>query len=217
MTRSSRILACVLALALPAAALATWSLRSARPTARRAEIQLPGQLGPWHATREDRLEPDVFRSLRPDFHILRLFEARDRHPVWLYLAVYLGRAGYGKGAHDPEICYPGQGWEIVSTLAQGIDLTPTDRMIARAMHVHRGHERESVLYWFQPSGRWAMNGALEQLMRLVDATRGRARYAFVRLSTRSVEGDGADADLRDLAARLAPEVRDALDRLESTR
>lgn len=216
MRRPVRLLACVLALALPAGALGTWSLRSTQAGVETPRLDLPAHIGDWHRTTEERLEADVFSSVQPDAYLLQRYEAPNRSPIWLYLAVYLGRAGYGRGAHDPEICYPGQGWEIVHSDALSVTVPSGEELVVRALKVQRVQAHETVLYWFQPSDRWPVNGALEQLMRLIDATRGRARYAFVRLSARSGDGSGAAADLRDLAARLAPEVRGALDRLEST-
>ncbi len=100
-----RLGAVVLGLLLPALALASWmaALGGAGATSI-ALLELPRQIGPWTMTAERQLDPLVFELLQPDAYLFRRYEAPKRAPIWVYVAVYGGRASYGKGAHDPQVC-----------------------------------------------------------------------------------------------------------------
>ena len=136
-----------------------------------------------------------------------------RTPIWLYVGIYTGRAGYGKGAHDPEVCYPAQGWEIIGSWPLEISVGDSATLLIRQLEVHLGIHRETVLYWFQPSERWPSGAAAEQLLQILDAVAGRPQHAFVRLSGPS--GATAVRDLAEFAAGIAPAIRSAVEQIGS--
>jgi EpsI family protein len=149
--------------------------------------------------------------IEPDAYRMRLYEGEGRAPVWIYVGLYAGRAGSGKSAHVPEACYPAQGWETQSSESLELPLSGGEALVAQKLDFQRQSDREKVLYWFQPARRWPVGGALEQLLRVTDAVRGRPQYAFVRVSVRS-DGDPAQArDLEAFAAGIAPAVRDLVE------
>ncbi len=206
-----RLAATLLSVLMPALLLARWTLAIRTPTGPIATPALPSQAGPWTATREERLEPEALAIIAPDAHILRLYEAPGRTPIWIYVGVYAGRAGYAAGAHDPEVCYPAFGWEVLASRSVEIPLDGRDRMHATLLKVHIGNRSEAVLHWFQPSGRWSAPGAVEQLTRIWDAAAGRPQYAFVRLSGSSEDSRIAERDLTAFARAIAPALRAAVD------
>jgi hypothetical protein len=82
---------------------------------------------------------------------------------------------------------------------------------ARLLAAHRGSAKQSVLYWFQPAGRWPAGAAVEQLARVFDAVAGRPQYAFVRLAAPGDASLDDERDLAEFAAQIARPIRAALE------
>lgn len=202
-----RLLAVAIALLLPGAVLARWAATADATAALGPHWTLPARVGPWVAAEEARLDADAFAIVQPDAYVYRAYHAPGRTPIWLYVALYLGRASYGKGAHDPHVCYPAQGWEILESRPVALAVGGPAELHATRVHVHKNVREESVLYWFQPAGRWPRGAAVEQLLRVVDAVAGRPQYAFVRLSGPFDPSGDSWRDLGEFAAAVAPAIR----------
>jgi EpsI family protein len=175
---------------------------------------LPAQLGPLALEGEQELPPDVLAMIQPDAHSLRLYADRNGGAVWAYLGFYSGTGA--KSAHDPEVCYPAQGWDIAALHSREVRLADGKSLTGKLLAASLGGQEELVLYWFQPVGRWPKPSPEELALRGIDALAGRSRYAFVRLSTRISAADvaqqtAAEARLVDAARALAPAVRAAVD------
>ncbi len=183
---------------------------SQSPTATR--FPLPERVGGWIAAGDEELEEWVLKSVAADEYAMRRYAADGRTPVWVYIGLYGGRAD-GKGAHDPESCYPGQGWEIVRS---GSAIVPQadDGIHGKFLVVQRVNKEQEVLYWFQPARRWPTTGLPEQLLQVLDAVTGRPQYAFVRVSAARQEGSGSEADLIEFASGLAPSIREGVERFK---
>ena len=151
--------------------------------------------------------------IEPDAYLMRRYEAPGRTPIWIYVGVYAGRAGYGKGAHDPEVCYPAQGWEIQHSRLLDVPVSDSGTLRTKLLDVHLETRSEAVLYWFQPAKRWPGRLALEELLRVFDAIAGRPQYAFVRLSGPSDISPTAATDLAEFAAEIAPAIRTAVEEI----
>ena len=209
MKTRARLFATLLALLVPALVQARWigfggtGSPAALPT-------LPQTIGPWVVADERRLSEEHREMLMPDAHLWRLYAAPGRSPIWLYVAAYGGRTGYDGGAHDPEVCYPAQGWEIVASRDVDVPLGQAT-LRAKLLEAHQGGHEQKVLYWFQPAARWPQGAVVEQLARILDAIANRPQYAFVRLAAPEGEGFDAAADLAEFAARIAQPVRSGLE------
>lgn len=197
--------ATLVALLLPGALLVRWQLVSDTPVEFVGVPGLPSQIGPWTEDGENRLDAEVFAIIEPDAYLMKHYSAPGRTPIWLYLGVYAGRAGYGSGAHDPAVCYPAQGWEILASERFEVPLSNAATLHAQRLEAHLGSAKEAVLYWFQPASRWPAPAAVEELLQVVDAVSGRPQYAFVRLS--GPEDGDAVRDLEEFAALIAKPVR----------
>ncbi len=212
MSRRARLAAVLVALLLPSLALTRWTQIT---SLRRAAVDpppFPLQVGEWERLTDEALEPDVVRLIQPDGYLLRSYAAPGRAPVWLYVGFYAGRGGFGGNAHDPEVCYPAQGWEVMDTRRIEIDVGDAQRMQATLLRVQRESAREAVIYWHQPAGRWPRTGGVEQLLRLVDAARGQLQHAFVRLSA-PIEASEVEVleDLHSFARTAAPALREMVE------
>ena len=217
MTLRLRLVAVAIALLIPALVLGRWLLVTSTATPTVATPSLPHLVGPWRATAEDRLDAEVLAIIEPDAHVLQLYEAPGRTPIWVYVGVYGGRASYGKGAHDPEVCYPAQGWEILRTELLQVPLRNDQTLRTRHLEAHLGLAKEDVLYWFQPADRWPAAAAAEELLRVLDAVKGRPQYAFVRLSGPSTRSPSAARDLAEFAREIAAPIRTVVSEIGSSR
>jgi len=213
MNRSLRLAAVLLALLLPTA---THELiaRRASAVARFDLARIPDRLGALSLADEQELPAEVLALIAPDAHALRLYADPSGAGIWAYLAFYSGSGA--AGAHDPQVCYPAQGWDIAALRNREVALGDGRSLTGKLLAANLGGEQELVLYWFQPAGRWPRAAPLELALRGLDALAGRSRYAFVRLSTRVPTADAAlqsaaEQRLVDAARALAPAVRATID------
>jgi EpsI family protein len=201
----AQLLAVLIALLLPTGFLAA---RSSAPP-RAFALDLPERIADFHFASESELAPDVLAQLEPDEYAMRLYEPDEGdQPLWLYLALYSGVGS--KTAHSPEVCYPAQGWAVTDTRQVEIDMGDGDTLRVRMLETVNAGQHESVLYWFQPNGRWRQTDAAEQLLRIYDGLLGTPQYGFVRLSIRLGTEEGrqrAEDSLVNVARELAPRIR----------
>lgn len=163
----------------------------------------------WRTASEEILKPRVARVLGADDYLSRTLVASDGAEgagVGLFVAWYRNQ-GRG-GVHSPEICLPGNGWEIAS-------INPVEREIllpgggTRAITLNRaiiqkGVARQLVYYWFDQRGRRIASDYAAKAYLLLDGVRdGRTDGALVRLITPILPGEAeADAEAR-LGSALA--------------
>jgi EpsI family protein len=208
--RRLRLAASLCAVIGPGLLMGNWLAASASGVAAVAHPELPARVGEWIAAEDEELDAEVLAVIEPDAHVMRRYETEHGGAIWVYVGLYAGRAGYGRGAHDPEVCYPAQGWEIMESEPVSVALADGE-LAARRLIAQRDGRQESVIYWFQPAGRWPRIGAAEQLWRVGDAVGGRSQYAFVRLSAPVVRGKAPD--LAAFARALAPDLRALVERM----
>jgi EpsI family protein len=205
-----RLAASLCAVIGPGLLMGNWLVASATAAGAVDQPELPARVAEWIAAEDEQLDAEALAVIEPDAHVLRRYESEHDAPIWVYVGLYAGRAGYGRGAHDPEVCYPAQGWEIMES--EPVSLAVADGALAgRRLTAQRDGRQEAVIYWFQPAGRWPRSGGLEQIWRVGDAVQGRSQYAFVRLSAPVVRG--SVPDLAAFARALAPDLRAAVERM----
>ena len=173
----------------------------------------PDVLGDLAAVKDDTLGDSVLEVIEPEDYLLRLYESGERS-AWVYVAFY---GGYGNtAAHDPNVCYPSQGFVLSDLRDLELALPAGARAQVKLFRADLGGRQELVLWWFQPATRWPRKEPLEPFLRVGDALLGAKQYAFVRLSTPLERGPDADDRAREvlaaMAAELAPWVRETLAR-----
>ena len=176
----------------------------------------PTALDDWQAGPPRAFDPAIERVLAADdYHSVALTRPDEPVSVDLFIAWYKDQMT--GGAHSPEVCLPGAGWEIAALdqiAATGPDGAPF--MLNRAL-IQNGADRMLVYYWFEQQGRRTASGfsAKLQLM-LGKITNGRSDSALVRLITAIPRTPGdvgageaalaaAEARLQDaMSATLSP-------------
>ncbi len=210
MTSSTmRLLAVVVALALPGATLVVWTSGGSAHW-QLAAADVPHSVGSHLFQRDAQLDAEVLEMIQPDLYRMRLYTGEEGElPVWLYVAFYSGRGS--KGAHDPKVCYPSQGWDVLEIEEIPIALDGAESLTAQLMRVYQAGKTELVLYWFQPAGRWPRATWLETLLRPYDSLRRSPQYAFVRLSIPTSSEGSPREILNEFAQAVAPGVRQTLE------
>lgn len=203
----SRALA-VLAIATTAMAAAWHSFPATRTfEAPRAEFaSFPTQIGDWEGLARQSLDPQVAATLNAQDYLLSNFRRSDGAVVEVFAAWF--RDQTLSGAHSPEICLPGGGWEFASLTRQ--DIGPAlglDRPfpVNRAV-IQKGEERMMVYYFYTQNGRQIAGDLESKLWLLRDSLiDGRKDGGLVRLvtalGTNETEAT-AERRLQDMALEL---------------
>jgi EpsI family protein len=151
------------------------------------------------------LEQTVLDDLDPDDYILRRYARPDGGAVFLVI-VYFQNARLG--AHDPQVCYRSQGYQV-QTLPDGAIDTSIGPLPYRSFLAVKGSHRELVRYlWYTAGGALADVKGWRDRMFFQGLRSNRSFGAFVRISTGET-GDPGAADrtisevMRDLAPHLA--------------
>ncbi len=205
MNATARLAAILLALAAPGAVVTNVLSRDQRTFSLDG---IPTELDRYSRVGEERLDADVLAMIEPDDYLLRVYTPGDGAPVWLYIGLYSGDGS--KGAHDPNVCYPAQGWEVNDARDVAVEVADGESLTARVLVAVRGGRSQLVLYWFQAADRWPRFELEEQLLRVYDSLRGAPQYAFVRLSADFSEGEAPEEAMLQLAGQLAPHIRNAV-------
>lgn len=148
-----------------------------RPPLQQMFEQLPG----WPASSFIALSDDIVSSLMLDDYLYRNFGIQDQG-IALYIGFYRKATKVG-AAHDPLVCFQGQGWQIAAR-GKGFHETPGGAGIHYAeMLANRQNHREFLIYWFQTADKTADNTFKQKMDMIVQRlTGGRENNAFVRIS-----------------------------------
>jgi EpsI family protein len=174
---------------------------------------LPGVLAGHRAVRDEPLDARVLEILAPQAYALRTYAHASRPALSVYVASYTGQES--GSAHDPSVCYPSQGWDLLHLRSVDVPLPGGEKLSVKLLSAAQAGEQQLALYWFQPHGRWPQREPLEEWLRVLDRLRGRGGHAFVRIAL----ADGGEPDftaravpvLIEVAQELAPWLRSALE------
>lgn len=138
----------------------------------------------WKAGPHLPFDKEVVDSLALDDYLNRTFVKGDES-VALYIGYYLTSKKVG-AAHDPLVCFPGQGWVISGkdsgTIRIGDSSDPA--VSCSTMRVDRGAEdKQIILYWFQAYEVANPNTLSQKISAVMQKFTGaREDNAFVRLT-----------------------------------
>ena len=127
--------------------------------------------------------------------------------LWIYCKTCKDKAG---AAHSPLVCFPGQGWEIVSVRDSVLE-AGGDRVNASTGLLRKGAEAQYILYWFQAGGRRTSPGTFMQKLNLFGSAllEGEEANAFVRVTAVAPGGDAqaAEANARRFLESFYPSFK----------
>jgi len=157
--------------------------RSVASSQKKPLQQVFTQFGQWQSSRDFPMDANVVEALRLDDFLFRSYQ-RDKSNVSMYIGYYHTAKKVG-AAHDPLVCFQGQGWKINQrdsgnyTLSRHPELT----ISYSAMLAERQDEREVVVYWFQANAKANATTQSQKVTMVLDKISGKSEdNAFVRLS-----------------------------------
>ena len=159
---------------------------------------------------EIALSDAVAEMLRADSQIRRRYQNPNSDLVWLYVGYYRTDRG-GRPEHTPWVCYPSQGWVILSAIEMPAVGASSEGLGGKLNEivVEQGGERRLVHFWYQTHRTKSIATetrlTIDHVLGRLSVT-GRADGALVRLST-PIDRTGitpARRRLRNFATVLAP-------------
>ena len=137
----------------------------------------------WKGAGPRAMDEVIVKELKLDDYVNQMF-SNGKETVWLYIGYYLTSKKIG-AAHDPLVCFPGQGWTISGSKSATLDLKPgfEGTVSYSEMIAERGLYKELVIYWFQSYDKAISETFSQKLSALVSKiSQGREDNAFVRTS-----------------------------------
>ena len=148
----------------------------------------------WNATGNQQLSDQVVNLLNLDDYLFRSFE-KGEQAVTLYVGYYRTAKKVG-AAHDPLVCFQGQGWGITDRLHARFPLSgaPGLTLSFSSMIAERQGEKELIVYWFQTNRRTSSNTFSQKVDMVRDKLSGHGEEnAFVRITTPISDGKPGEA------------------------
>jgi EpsI family protein len=145
-----------------------------------------GQLDHWTMLRSTPFEKSVVDSLELDDYLNQdyLNDQNKKDILWLYIGYYYTSGKIG-AAHDPLVCFPGQGW-VVKDRSSGkltLDKTKQISISYSTMIVEKGQEKQFILYWFQSYDKTSPDTFSQKFSAIwAKVMKKREDNAFVRIS-----------------------------------
>jgi EpsI family protein len=137
----------------------------------------------------------VVNMLDLDDYLFRSFK-KGEQTVTLYVGYYR-RADKVGAAHDPLVCFHGQGWGIVDQSSDHYTLAgePSLTLSFSSIIAERQGEKEQIVYWFQTNGRSSPNTLSQKIDMVKDRLFGHGEdNAFIRIT--SPIGNGSPDETR---------------------
>lgn len=138
----------------------------------------------WRLVGNHPLDVSIVKELKLDDYLFQAY-ARNAESLSLYIGYYRTAKKVG-AAHDPLVCFQGQGWQIKSRENGEVALTrhPELKISYSAMIAEREGERQLIVYWFQANRKATASTHLQKVAMIVDTFSGGGEdNAFVRIST----------------------------------
>lgn len=151
----------------------------------------------WQSGRVVPLGSTIVDALLLDDYLFQSF-SNERGTVTLYIGYYHTAKKVG-AAHDPMVCYPGQGWRVADNQEGRIDLRDQggEKVSFSTMTADLDAQKDLVLYWFQAHDQAVADTFSQKLVIFKQKLFGdRENNAFVRITT-SLQ-DQSEEEAREL-------------------
>ncbi|MCJ7773190.1 MAG: EpsI family protein [Desulfobacterales bacterium] len=137
----------------------------------------------WKSDGATPMDPRIVDSLELDDYVNQTY-SNGNNTVSLYIGYYLTTKKVG-AAHDPLVCFPGQGW-VLSSIKKGelnLNPEPGGAISYSTMIAQRSTEKQLIIYWFQSCDKTNSNTLSQKIASLWKKISGQGEdNAFVRVS-----------------------------------
>lgn len=177
--------------------------------------EIPKRFGDWNTISETDgivVNPEIQASLSQLYSdILTRTYVNDQGYRVMVSVAYGGNQRGGLQAHLPEVCYPAQGFKLLSSEKAAIQ-TPQGDIAGRRLMTRRDNRQEPVTYWFSLGGKAVVGRVESRLEELRFAFSGQVPEG-VLFRVSSIDPDPARAHreherfVAQLMPALPPEMR----------
>lgn len=111
--------------------------------------QVLASINGWNSNGFSPLNQRIIEELELDDYASQSY-TKGQDIVSLYIGYYFTTKKVGV-AHDPLVCFPGQGWVLNNKKSGEFILNPDtdDSLSYSSMIAQRGQQKELIIYWFQ--------------------------------------------------------------------
>lgn len=137
----------------------------------------------WTSGRGIALEAKVVEELKLDDYLFQSF-SNELGSVTLYIGYYHSAKKVG-AAHDPMVCYPGQGWKVENKRQDSLPMgMGAENFCFSTMIAAHDGQKDLVFYWFQAHDQAAADTFSQKVALFKQKiSGGRESNAFVRITT----------------------------------
>ncbi|SHI15736.1 exosortase C-terminal domain/associated protein EpsI [Desulfofustis glycolicus] len=140
------------------------------------------QMRQWRPVETNSLSPVIIKELKLDDYVFQTYSKNDE-TITIYIGYYLTGKKIG-AAHDPQVCYPGQGWQLYDKQTREINLAELGIIEYSTIVAELDGKKEKIFYWFQVDDISAPSTFKQKLLLLQKKILGQGQMnAFVRIST----------------------------------
>ncbi len=172
-------------------------------TLHNAISNIPG----WTKVHDILLGDALVSELELDDYLNAVFIDRSCS-VSLYIGYYYTAKKVG-AAHDPLVCFPGQGWKVTDRHQGEVEINtlPGTRLSYSVMTGQLGSQKDLILYWFQAHDKTSSGTLGQKLYLLWKRMKGEGENnAFVRITVPFGKADpeGIEAVALDFVKEFYP-------------
>lgn len=146
--------------------------------------QFPPDIGAWTGS-SLAIDPGVAEVLKADDYVnIDFHNPEEAASVNFWVAYYAVQKGDKYGIHSPQVCLPGEGWNILSFRQLEIGGQDKDAVEVNRVLMERSGRRSLVYYWFEGRGRRTTHELSARiLLKVDDLLKARTDGALVRYVT----------------------------------
>ena len=179
-------------------ALAYWKPESQVNNRTTTLVQGLAQIGNWQKAAAFPLDPIIIEELKLDDYVFQTYSRNRSEGVNLYVGYYYSSVKVG-AAHDPMVCFPGQGWHVSESERQRLEFQDNQpyQLNYSSLVAEKEGKKELVFYWYQAGSESAAGPFMQKLMLLRSKFLGNSENnAFVRVSTSLNDGNMGEGQKR---------------------
>jgi EpsI family protein len=145
----------------------------------------------WQRGELQVLDDKIIDALGSDYYINHYYKYNG-NSVSLYISYYLTSKKVG-AAHSPQVCFPGQGWQLSNLKKATVTVDSETINLQRAI-ASNGERKELLIYWFQSYEKTSPGTFVQKLNTLwLKFLKGKEDNAFVRVMVPMTNITGEEA------------------------
>ena len=141
--------------------------------------ELPYALDGWRGAAM-KYPASLKESFKAEEFIIRGYENAGGQKVKLYAGFFSSRKG--TSTHNPDVCYPAQGWKIEEKAAVNLKIEGRNYRLAKRV-LTKGLNKKVIIFWYQAGNKTYAHKLLHQLVVIKDAViKNSMKASIVRIS-----------------------------------